>query len=99
MLSPTNESVQERDEEEEEALDAALPAREGEHSRTDDDDEEPNVKHARTISGGEDLQVLDDWMGVWGKQGFPHWRRRASALRRLQNILQDVPREKCSLLH
>ena len=52
---PTNESGQERQREEEEATGAALRVPEGEHPVTDDDDLQPNVKPARTTSGGEQL--------------------------------------------
>ena len=51
----------------------------GEHPVTDDDDLQPNVKPARTNSGGSPACWADDWMGVWGKQRFPQWRKVASA--------------------
>ena len=51
----------------------------GEHPRTDDDEDAVNVKPARTNSGGGPACGSDDWMGVWGKQGFPQWRSQALA--------------------
>ena len=42
------------------------------------DEDDATVKPARTISGGG-ANGADDWMGVWGKQRFPQWRRSFSS--------------------
>ena len=77
-----NESRQESEAEEEEATGAAFPAcGEGEHPVNDDDDNEANVKPARTNSGEKPACWLNDWWeGLGGSRAPSQWREEEQAL-------------------